>query len=92
MAVKIENLFAATVALFGAGDRTQKQDFFERPGKNLQISYSFDYVKCAWIMSPWVCTLPGFMFFMFKLDLYFPMFIYWIFKNILKVHIIFISL
>ena len=56
LAVKIEKLFTVTVALFGAGNRTLKQDFFERPGKNLQISYSFDYVKCAWIMSSWVCT------------------------------------
>ena len=47
LAVKIENLFAATVALFGAENRTLKQNVFERPGKNLQISYSFDYVKCA---------------------------------------------
>ena len=35
LAVKIDNLFAATVALFGAGKRTLKHEFFERPGKNL---------------------------------------------------------
>ena len=35
LAVKIENLFAATEALFGAGERTLKHEYFERPGKNL---------------------------------------------------------
>ena len=75
LAVKIQNLFAATVALFGAGNRTLKEEFFERPGKNLQNSYlSFDYEKCAGIMSSGVCTWPDFRFFKLKLGNVFPSF------------------
>ena len=74
MAVKIQNLFAATVALFGAGERTLKHEFFERPGKNLWNSYNFDNEKCAGIMSSGVCTWPDFRFFKLKLGNVFPSF------------------